>query len=653
MTKTERYGFVFKPNGNSVQGAKIPGAEVFGNDSVATALARELGQNSLDAKLKDDDSPVTMVFELRTVPTAEIPDVENLRRHADSCARQYPDAPELQDAVDCLNGETIDVLRIGDYGTKGLTGSESLIGGSDSVLTALTRGSGLSVGKTDAGGSFGIGKAAGILASRARTELWVTKPYDSPETIFAGACQFTTHRNPDSDNPLDLLGGMGVFTSQAQDCSNDYRYLRNPRPFGGFRERTQPGTDTYVLGYKHDADEEGFLNVRDAMIENFMVAISRGHLVVEGYGDNLSWRLDASNLERQIGSMSDETTRCAMLAYYRAIQEDPVVKAIPGLGEVKLYINIDDSIGKRLDVLCVRKPLMKVHQFRLNALSTNFAAVFECSSDEGNKRLRQMESARHDQWGATRGTAEQQKESRRILRDIKRSVRSEINARMEHEMGDVLKIEGLNLLLPEDLQHADERKAKGNNPSTGDGDTEESATLQGKETERKNVPVSVGKAVPVSVIKPATVGSGDDSVTTGKREGGPNPRPPHPGPRPGFPDKGHRDDRGKSSMKSNSLNMRYWYEPATDSYVLVLRSVTGATENGTLRLVAALDGQFDRNSVDVTVTSAEDITGNEGTGKALAVVDNGIQDVTVNPERPTRLRVRVDSRIRLQLGVAD
>lgn len=106
-------------------------------------------------------------------------------------------------------------------------------------------------------------------------------------------------------------------------------------------------------------------------------------------------------------------------------------------------------------------------------------------------------------------------------------------------------------------------------------------------------------------------------------------------------------------MKSNSLNMRYWYEPATDSYVLVLRSVTGATENGTLRLVAALDGQFDRNSVDVTVTSAEDITGNEGTGKALAVVDNGIQDVTVNPERPTRLRVRVDSRIRLQLGVAD
>ncbi|OZG51612.1 hypothetical protein PSRA_1009 [Pseudoscardovia radai] len=651
MTKMEHYGFVFKPNGNSVQGAKIPGAEVFGNDSVVTALARELGQNSLDAKLKDDDSPVTMVFELRTVPTTEIPDVENLRRHANSCARQYPDAPELQDAVDCLNSETIDVLRIGDYGTKGLTGSESLIEGRDSVLTALTRGSGLSVGKTDAGGSFGIGKAAGILASRARTELWVTKPYDSPETVFAGACQFTTHQKPGSNDPCDLLGAMGVYTSQ--DLPNDFQYLRNPRPFGGFPERTQSGTDTYILGYKRGADGEGFLDVRDAMIENFMVAISRGRLVVKGHGDGLSWRLDASNLEKQIGSMTDEATRGAMLAYYRAIQEEPVVKAIPRLGEVKLYINIDDCIRKRLDVLCVRKPLMKVHHFRLNSLSAAFAAVFECSSDEGNKRLRQMESARHDQWVATRGTPEQQKESKRILDDIRKFAREEINARTKHEMGDVLKIKGLNLLLPEDLQHADKTKVKGTNPATGDGDAREAATLQGKETEGKSTPVSAGKAVPISVIKPATAGSGNDQVTTGKRQHGINHRPPHPGPQPGFPAKGHPDNEGKSSLKSNSLSMRYWYEPATNSYVLVLRSVTGVAESGMLRLVASLDGQFDRNSVDVNVTSAEDITDDAGTRKALTVINNGIRDVTVSPQKPTRLRVHVDNRIRLQLGVAD
>lgn len=43
------YGFLFKPNGNEEQGPSNSGEEIFSDDTVAQALARELGQNSLDA----------------------------------------------------------------------------------------------------------------------------------------------------------------------------------------------------------------------------------------------------------------------------------------------------------------------------------------------------------------------------------------------------------------------------------------------------------------------------------------------------------------------------------------------------------------------------------------------------------------------------
>ena len=164
------YGFLFKPNGNEEQGPSNSGEEIFSDDTVAQALARELGQNSLDAIAMDGAWPVIMVFELRRMKVADIPDVDNLRRHVRAALDRYPDSPRLRKAVATLEGESIDVLRVSDYNTKGLAGSESIADGG-SVLTALTRGSGVSVGKTDAGGSFGIGESVGILSSLVRTEF--------------------------------------------------------------------------------------------------------------------------------------------------------------------------------------------------------------------------------------------------------------------------------------------------------------------------------------------------------------------------------------------------------------------------------------------------------------------------------------------------
>lgn len=332
------YGFLFKPNGNEEQGPSNSGEEIFSDDTIAQALARELGQNSLDAIAKDDAWPVTMVFELHRMKVEDIPDVNNLRRHLRAALGRYPDSPRLQEAVKTLDGECIDVLRVGDYGTKGLSGSES-IADSGSVLTALTRGSGVSVGKTDAGGSFGIGKSVGILSSLVRTEFWTTRTPDSDETVFAGCTQLTTHQVPGSDDPRQLLGPMGTYTLLSD--MQDYRYLRDPAPLGPFSQRTEPGTDVYIIGYSAAGDDPRLEQIRDAMIDNFMAAIMRGHLVVDGVTDKgRGWHLDSGSLKRVIDSIPDPERRTVMQAFHNALLQPPVVRNDSRLGEMKLYINI-------------------------------------------------------------------------------------------------------------------------------------------------------------------------------------------------------------------------------------------------------------------------------------------------------------------------
>jgi len=74
------YGFYFEKAGRAAtQGAIAPAEQFFEGSLAEESLARETGQNSLDARA--GDGPVTMVFELGYIATDEIPDIERLRRH--------------------------------------------------------------------------------------------------------------------------------------------------------------------------------------------------------------------------------------------------------------------------------------------------------------------------------------------------------------------------------------------------------------------------------------------------------------------------------------------------------------------------------------------------------------------------------------------
>ena len=75
---------------------------------------------------------------------------------------------------------TVQVLRIGHYGTRGLTGSESRED-PKSPLSTLTRGVGVSSNNGGRGGSFGIGSAVAMVGSAMRTVAYVSLPHDAAE----------------------------------------------------------------------------------------------------------------------------------------------------------------------------------------------------------------------------------------------------------------------------------------------------------------------------------------------------------------------------------------------------------------------------------------------------------------------------------------
>lgn len=633
------YGFLFKPAGNEQQGPANPSEEIFkGRTSHAQALCRELGQNSLDAVFPQDNrTPVRMEFQLKRMRVTDIPDIESLKRHFQSSSARYPDDPGLNTALKTLSSEYVNVLRVGDYGTTGLTGSES-IKDHNSALAALTRGSGVSVGKTDEGGSYGIGKSVGLLTSLSRTEFWTTRPHDSDKTIFAGCSQMTTHQNPNTDDPLDQLGPMGIYTSTAD--SRDYHYSRDIEHLGPFPTRTAAGTDVYIIGYSEASSDPRLLDIRNAMIDNFMAAIMRGRLEVAGQGEQGdSWTLDSSTLKQTIDTIMDNEQKVTMRAFYQALCETPIVKEDALLGEMKLYVNIDDSLPKKLNTIAMRAPLMKVSTYRNTSIFAKYAAVLECSSPKGNHILRGMEPVSHDAWQENRDP----QNGKAAISTIKNFIRKELQKCVRRELGEEMRIKGLNTLLPAELQIRGDITQHAGRPSNGPGSEKESSSLQGKPAKSQTAGSTSGKSVHISLSESAVAGQGEAEVSTGQNRGGSGT---HTNSTPTKPASGH-NGKGSSEIDGKELSMRYWYDSKLDDYIIILRSKSGKASEGTLKLLAALDGSFGSYSPDIE--SAVDIT--NGNNRPLTINERGISPVMVKGKEPTRLRIHINSSIRLQLGV--
>lgn len=630
--RSSNYGFYFEEAGRSAaQGAIAPAEQYFEGSQAEVSVVRETGQNSLDAV--DGAGPVRMEFELCEMPTAALPGMQELRTHLARVVRDTEGTEghdRMREAWRLAGEPTVSVLRISDYGTTGLKGSES-VKEPRSPLSALTRGAGISANDGRRGGSFGIGSAVGPMASGLCTVFYSSMPSGTSEIVFTGHSRLATH----ADEAGVLRVGDGFYTDLT--VTNDFRYLRNPGSFGPFDPRTQPGTDIFITGYRK-AGEDGWLhNIRDAFVDNFMMAIHRGKLQVSGKGNESTWHLDSETLATHVEE------RPETLAFYRAVGDPhPAVKKTERFGDIKLYINVDPSLPKTLHTITMRRPLMRIDTFRHTSIPVKYAAVLECSDPEGNKLLRGLEPPQHDRWDSGRAD-----DGMAAIAELKTFVRQELRARVKEQIGDIMEIKGLARFLPSGpSKQVGGEDGAGGRPGRTEGGSEESAFVQGDPEAAVTPKLHSGRRVPVRVQR-AAKSTGGRSTTEGTGSGG--TRQGKPG-QPGNTGSGEAGN-GRARISAGQVLFRSWSAPSAIAgrTTLQVALTSQETVSGDIELVALGAGGAIEPGYELPILSAHAEL--NGTRNDVRWEGNVFKDVRLLEGQTTRLEVELRAGHRYRLDV--
>lgn len=464
------------------------------------SLAREIIQNSIDAKVKDSKSPVKVVFKLEYYSKTDFPGHEELQSIINNCIvywNGHIDTIEfLNAAKKCLEGDKIAVLKISDYNTVGLSGKDE-DKNKEWYNLVKSRGSSSKVGGE--GGSFGIGKGAPFAASDLRTVFYATKNLESKH-IFQGISELVSHKVDD-----ERKRGVGYF-GYNQDSVRDLNKLLHKF------WRQEPGTDIYVAGYKYRNDWKD--SIVKSVLRNFWYAI---------YCDDLEVEVDNIHLNRQnLGqvltdyffseSFKDYIKPIGNpLQYYKTVKEGTLFERnLPTLGTVKFWFN---EVEKPMNyVAMMRMSHMVIYSKRFN-YPGNFSGVFLCDNSNGNTELRKMEPPPHDEWIPERNI----KNGKTIIDEIIDFIRDCIRSMKQQNDSGTLDIPDLHKYLPDDSGDIDGDGRNGGNFIGLETETETSSKIQKKEQSEAHATISPES---VTIINKQTTGEGGTGIKipSGKRK---------------------------------------------------------------------------------------------------------------------------------------
>lgn len=630
MTQS-RFGFYFERAGlSAAQGAIDPSEQYFEGSRAEVSVVRETGQNSLDAV--DPNGIVRMEFELGEMPVGSVPGIQDLRENlaqVEVATRTTQGHDRMEAALALARKNTVPVLRISDFGTIGLSGSESM-NAPTSPLSALTRGAGISANDGKRGGSFGIGSAVGPMASNLCTVFYTSLPRGESDVVFAGYSRLATHE--DSNGILRV--GDGFYTD-LNKVTEDFYYRRNPPQFGPFKPRTQPGTDIFIVGYRKAGEDPYLHNIRDAFVDNFMLAIHNGKLEVSGKTHGKDWHLDAGTL----GTYADSHPESR--AFYRAIRDpEPTVTVSERFGKMCLYINVDPDLSKTLHTITMRMPLMKIDTFRHTSIPAKYAAVLVCADPKGNKLLRELEPPQHDSWDGGRASG-----GPAAVRELKDFVRKALRERVRERVGELVEIKGLARYLPTDAFTVPE---KGNpaRPGLGEGTDEETATVQGDPNSSSQPKLRHNKKVAVKVQQFGRTTTDGDPATRGKNAGGSSTRTSGGGDLPGNGEPG----KGRTRISAGQVRFRSWSAPSSGGRTTLRVALTAQGDvQGDIELITLGAGGAPEPDYTLPVLSAQIVV--NGTRENVEWKGNVFKDVQLVGGQTTRLDIELAAGHRYRLDV--
>lgn len=368
-------------NWGTENGKNDPGLETFRGNPYP-ALAREPIQNSLDARL-NTTKPVYVEFSSFTIPNSQFPGRDGYVKTLEQCKASSRNGSETEQdifvSLETINSPEIRFIKISDYNTTGLPGSDKL---RDSDWHRLIKVVGDSDKGDTSGGAFGIGKHAPFVCSKLKAVFYSTKDIEG-NTAFQGVAKLVTFLDNEGE-PRQATGFYGEkFKIQPV---KDIAFI--PKIF----RRNKVGTDVFVAGfdYRNTWQEE----ITEAVITSFFVAIHEGHLQVK-VGENI---ITHESLGGFIEDMKSKGSKNKVIHYYDVmVSTKPfVIEDFEGLGKIELYIQNDRLYHKKIAM--VRKTGMLIKERQNYNLPEKYAGVLLIKGDAFNRELKRIENPTHTDW---------------------------------------------------------------------------------------------------------------------------------------------------------------------------------------------------------------------------------------------------------------
>lgn len=381
--------------GGAVEGFSNPGLEWFKGEPIR-AMAREVCQNSLDAK-KPNDKPLRIEFKRDFMKASEFPGMLEMRDVLVRCREFWKSQKDgktnefIKNASDTIKGDSFFVLRISDYNTFGLKGAFD----NDEFMPwkSLVKGDAFSVKTSEsAAGSYGIGKAAPFVVSKLQTVFYRTFDEEGIK-----AAQGVTHLVSFEDDNVHMgEDPIRRSTGYFGDGIANNAFMRIDK-LDKIIDRKEHGTDLFIPGFNFITghNTQWFDEVIIEILDNFLYSICSGKMevIVD------SFKIDKTNVSSYILKYLPKTKHA--LAFYDVIRNDnenviEEVKSFYNLGTLRLRLIYSSNANKK--VLVVRNSGMKISDIPSLPKGIAFTGFLELQGEELNKFFRKMENPQHNKW---------------------------------------------------------------------------------------------------------------------------------------------------------------------------------------------------------------------------------------------------------------
>lgn len=421
-------------------GNNIAAITMFKGSGIMDGLAREVCQNSLDARDKDlpSEQPVKVKFELVNIEKNNFSLFDGYERALASSISYWKNSPFstpkimefLQNVKKTLEDDQIPVLVMSDYNTVGLNGVNAGVN-EKSFWDLLVNTEGISIKQDDnSAGSFGIGKNAPFAYSALNLVFYNTLAKDGGRA-FEGVTRFlTTQKEYKGTKRLTQPIGKYLYLEDEYTgrpiLPEDNCDIANLNIFN----RTEIGTDVAVFGFKKGDYPDWEKLTAVAVIKNFILAIMDGKLEVTIKSQSVEYEIRKDNVETLLfNDFADDVqlkyTRQAFETIYKG---QLVTTKIAEDGDLSIYVKYEAAYSASLSRF--RSTGMLINT-TVNVLP-HFSIVIvvnDVGEMDLSKTLREAEPPQHTEWKAKNITdnRELHKKAVRYIRNITREIQKVLN----------------------------------------------------------------------------------------------------------------------------------------------------------------------------------------------------------------------------------